>query len=110
MTSKTVSMISYITIIGWAIAFSKYKNGEGKSSLSIYHLKQSLGVFVVSICITILIYIIASFLPTLASILSLGNLAILIFWIFGIINASNELEKPVPIIGSIFENKFNFIK
>jgi uncharacterized membrane protein len=35
--------------------------------------------------------------------------AILILWIFGIINAANEQKKPIPVIGKIFENKFDFV-
>jgi len=29
--------------------------------------------------------------------------------IFGVINALNEEEKPLPLIGKFFENKFGFI-
>jgi uncharacterized membrane protein len=48
--------------------------------------------------------------PSLATILSLASLVILVFWVFGIINAMNEQEKPVPVVGGMFENKFDFIK
>ena len=112
MTNKTLSIISYITIIGWLIAYFSYKDkpaGE-KSTLVNYHLKQSLGIAILGIVIGVAISIIAAVVPSLASILSLANLAILILWILGIINANNEVEKPVPVVGGMFEDKFEFIQ
>jgi uncharacterized membrane protein len=110
MDKKTLSIVSYITIIGWVIAYVSYNNGTEKASLSRYHLKQSLGVGILGIIIGIIINVIAFMVPSLATILSLASLVILVFWVFGIINAVNEQEKPVPVVGGMFENKFDFIK
>jgi uncharacterized membrane protein len=110
MDKKTLSIVSYITIIGWVIAYVSHNNGTEKASLSRYHLKQSLGVGILGIIIGIVINVIAFIVPSLATILSLASLAILVLWVFGIINAVNEQEKPVPVVGSMFENKFSFIK
>ncbi|MDO6760008.1 DUF4870 domain-containing protein [Tamlana sp. 2_MG-2023] len=110
MNNKTLSIVSYITIIGWLISYFSYKNKAPKSSLVSYNLKQSLGVAILGIVFGIATNIIAMIIPSIAGILSLGNLVILALWIFGIINAMNEAEKPVPVVGSFFENKFDFIK
>ena len=110
MDKKTLSIISYITIIGWIIAYVSYNKLENKPSLARFHLKQSLGIAILGILLSIALTIISVVVPTLASILSLANLAIVILWILGIINASNEQETPVPVVGSIFTDKFNFIK
>ena len=112
MTNKTLSIVSYITIIGWLIAYFSYKDKSTteKSTLVNYHLKQSLGIAVIGILFAIIINIVAIVVPTLASILSLANFGIMILWILGIINANNEVEKPVPVVGGMFENKFEFIK
>ncbi len=110
MNNKTLSIISYITIIGWLISYFSYKDKFPKSSLVSYHLKQSLGVAVLGIVFSVAINIIAMVVPTLAGILSLANIVILVLWVFGIINAMNEIEKPVPVVGSFFEDKFDFIK
>lgn len=109
MNNKTLSIVSYISIIGWLISYFSYKDKANKSALVNYHLKQSLGVAVLGILFAIVINIIAVILPSLASILSLANIAILILWVFGIINAVNETQKPVPVVGTMFEDKFNFI-
>ena len=110
MSSKTISIISYITIIGWIVAFVSQKDATGNPSLSRYHLKQSFGVAILGIVVGFIVGIIAAILPSLTLILSIVNIGILILWIFGIINAANEQEKPVPVVGRMFENKFNFIK
>ncbi len=110
MDKKTLSIISYITIIGWIIAYVNYNKLEQKDSLTKFHLKQSLGIAILGIVLSIVLTIIGSVVPTIASILSLANLAIVVLWVLGIMNASNEKETPVPIVGSLFTDKFPFIK
>lgn len=109
MNSKTVSIVSYIGLIGWIIAYfvSKTKTDD----LSRYHLKQGFGLAIVGIPLVIISNIIAFIIPfvglTLSSIL---GLLVFILLVIGIINAANETQKPLPIIGKSFENKFSFIE
>ncbi|MDR6567965.1 hypothetical protein SAMN05660461_4792 [Chitinophaga ginsengisegetis] len=106
MNSKTLSILSYVTLIGWLIAY--FSGKEKSDSLLRYHLRQSLGLAIVSILLNITLTIIAHVVPSL-SFLGLIGYVILIFWILGIINAANQAEKPVPVFGKVFENKFSFI-
>ena len=108
MNNKTHSNLSYITIIGWIVAFVKSKDLTPKSDLVSYHLKQGFGIFLVSLAINIALSIVVSIVPALYF-LSYVGYVILILWIFGIINAANEQKKPIPVIGKIFEDKFSFI-
>ncbi|WP_289659926.1 DUF4870 domain-containing protein [Flavobacterium panacagri] len=108
MNNKTLSILSYITIIGWIVAFVKSKDLTPKSDLVNYHLKQGFGIFLVSLAINIALSIVVSIVPALYF-LSYVGYVILILWIFGIINAANEQKKPIPVIGKIFEDKFGFI-
>lgn len=104
MNNKTLSIVSYITLIGWLIAFLAGK--ENANSLLKYHLRQSLGLILVAFVFNIIIYIIAF---TLKINLGFIGIVFLILLVIGIINANNETEKPLPLIGKMFENKFNFI-
>lgn len=106
MNSKTLSILSYVTLIGWLIAY--FSGKEKSDSLLRYHLKQSLGLAIVSIVLNIALSVIAHLVPAL-SFLGLVGYVILIFWVLGIINAANQAEKPVPVIGKVFEDKFAFI-
>ena len=74
-------------------------------------LKQSLGIGVLGV----LNFVVEAILTTLISyslgiIFTITGILIFILWIIGIINAANAEEKPLPIIGSFFVDKFDFIK
>lgn len=106
MNNKTLSIVSYITPIGWIIAYLSGK--DNADALLKYHLRQSLGLMIISILFNILMRILVSVTPAL-SFLGIAGFLITIFWILGIINAANGAEKPVPVFGKMFEDKFNFI-
>lgn len=106
MNNKTLSIISYITPIGWLVAYLSGK--DQADSLLKYHLRQSLGLMIISIIFNIIMRVIATAAPAL-SFLGIVGLVILIFWVLGMINAANGAEKPVPVFGKMFEDKFAFI-
>lgn len=103
MDNKTISIISYITIVGWLIAYLVGK--DNLDAFSKYHLRQSLGLAIVGIVLNI-ITISISFL---GMIVNLIGLLLLILFIIGIINAVNGHMKPLIVIGKFFEDKFDFI-
>ncbi|KUG12271.1 import component protein [Elizabethkingia sp. HvH-WGS333] len=105
MDNKTLSVISYITFIGWIISFVMGK--DNANSLLKYHLRQSLGLVIFSIVLSIALQIIMS----ISGLYILGYLGLINFalMIIGIINAANETEKPLPLIGKMFEDKFAFV-
>lgn len=106
MNTKTLSIVSYVTVIGWLIAY--FSGKEKTDALLRYHLKQSLGMAVVSVLLSIVLNVVASIVPAL-SFLGLSGFAILVFWVLGMINAANGALKPVPVFGKAFENQFSFI-
>lgn len=55
MDNKTLSIVSYITVFGWLVSFILGK--EKPNSLLKYHLKQSLGLVIFSIALSIIINI-----------------------------------------------------
>ncbi len=105
MDNKTLSIVSYISIVGWLVA---YLAGKDKADdLLKYHLKQSLGLVILSfLWAVILNVIIIAFNIPFLGILSFVPLVLMIL---GIINAANAAQKPLPIIGKMFEDKFAFI-
>lgn len=109
MDNKTLSIISYITVIGWVIAF--FIGKEKADNLLKYHLKQALGVVVLSLILSLLIQIVAIALPTLAWIVSTVLYIISIgYMVIGILNAVSEKQKPLPVIGQWADKAFSFIK
>lgn len=103
MNNKTFSLISYITIIGWLVAY--FGGKDQADDLLKYHLRQSLGLGIISVILNI-ITISISFLGMAVNII---GILILVLAIIGIINANNGEKKPLPVIGAYFEDKFSFI-
>src|SRR5690554_5514889 len=103
MDNKTISIISYITIVGWLTVHLVGKDNLGYFSK--YPIRMSVGLNIVGIYLNI-ITISISFL---GMILNLIGLLLLILFIIGIINAVNGQIKPLPVIGKFFEDKFDFI-
>ncbi|NPA08136.1 MAG: DUF4870 domain-containing protein [Chlorobi bacterium] len=108
MDKKNAAIISYLTIIGWLIAYL-ITNSDKRDSFVKYHLKQSLGLIISQFVFGISAGILTSIMPSLLFI-NYFAIGFLILWIFGIINVVNSVEKPIPMIGRLFEDKFNFIK
>lgn len=99
---KTVAIIAYITLIGWIIAL--IMNNGNKTALGSFHVRQSLGI----ICVGVVLSIIAGVLDIwiLATII---QLAIVVFWILGLVSAVQGEMKPVPILGEQFQEWFKGI-
>lgn len=105
MNIKTLSVISYFSIIGWLIAYLSGK--ERADDFFRYHLRQALGLFVFSLLLSLILNIIIY--VTGLWVIGYFGLLTLILMILGMINASNGVKRPLPIIGHYFQEKFNFI-
>lgn len=100
---KTVAIVSYITLIGWIVALIVHNNN--KTRLGAYHLRQSLGLMILGLALGILRFILF-FMPlgwTIGMALGLG---LLVFWIMGIVAAASGEEKPLPVVGVMFQTWF----
>jgi len=109
MNNKNLAIVSYITIIGWLVAYFSYKNQHEKDAYLSYHLEQGLGLAIFSIFISIIAGLLISVIPAWSAVFSLLTLVPLILLVLGIINALHEVSKPVPLIGTFFEKKFSFL-
>lgn len=99
-TSNNMAAIAYLTIIGLVIAF--VTNQENKEELTSFHVRQSLGLGLTAITISIL-----GIIPFLGWIISIvGTLGILVLWIIGLMNAINHKKEYVPILGRQYEEWF----
>ncbi|SFJ83683.1 DUF4870 domain-containing protein [Myroides guanonis] len=100
---KTIAIVSYLTIIGTVIAFIMNKNNP--TSLGRFHIRQSIGITVISIGLSVL-----NFVPVVGGIIAqIASILILVALILGIIAAVKEEEKPTPFIGGLFQKWFSSI-
>ena len=110
MDAKTIAWVSYITIIGWIVAYVNHGNALVKSPLATFHLRQSFGLMVAYFAIWIVSLMLIFIIPFLGTVIWLLYIVVLVFWVIGLVNAINGEQKPLPVIGLQFQQWFNFIK
>lgn len=109
MTKKTIAVVSYLTVIGWCIAFRKYQKGT-RSSLAKFHLEQSFGLVLMVVFTNSLLAIPLLLDPFFIVLLLINNMGLVILWIAGLISAYYGVRLPLPFIGFYFKDKFRFIQ
>ena len=99
MDAKVTGIVSYLSWIGWIIAFF-----AGDKEGAKFHLNQSL-VIMIGMTVLSILSVVAGVIPVVGLIISLVvgilSLALFVFWIMGLIAACKQEEKAVPVIGII---------
>ncbi|MEN0003581.1 MAG: hypothetical protein AAF798_05535 [Bacteroidota bacterium] len=96
---KVVSIISYLTIVGWIVAMIL---NRPKSELASFHIRQSLGILLLFTACSIIAVV--PFIGWL--IWAAGSLLGVLLWVVGMIGAIKEETEPVPILGVYFQDWF----
>ncbi|MFY7840145.1 MAG: hypothetical protein ACOVP7_07705 [Lacibacter sp.] len=110
MDSKTISWVGYLTIIGWIVAFVTYTNSNPKQQLATFHLRQSFGLVATSLALYLVFWALVFIVPILSFLITVLWLALVVLWVLGLIAALNGEEKPLPVVGTYFQQWFTFIK
>ena len=110
MSDKSLSIISYITLVGWLISFIVSTDQKPRNAIIVFHQKQSFGLFVTIILFSVISQLIVAIVPSVSFILSIVSFVFIGLMVLGILNANNEKQTPLPGIGIIFIDKFSFIK
>ena len=94
--AKLVSVLAYITVIGWVVAFYLY--GQQKCQLVRFHLRQSLGL--------ILTAAVLSFIPLIGwSLISV----LFLMWLFCIYQAYLGHSYYFPFLGVFYQEYLDFV-
>ncbi len=103
MNRKATDIVSYISLVGWLIA---YFAGDREGAK--FHLNQALVLNVASIALGVigfLLGLILGWVPLVGSLVALlvwvANVALFVFWIMGLVAAIQEQERPLPLLGGI---------
>lgn len=92
MDKKTTSWVSYLSWVGWLIA---YFTGDKEGAK--FHLNQSLVIMIFSTG-----SMMVGVIPVLGWIVApIVGIFSFVCWIIGLISAINQEEKEVPLIGQI---------
>ncbi len=93
MSKKATDILSYITIIGWFIAYFFGDREHCK-----FHLNQGLVIFICYMILSILRSYIGGFIGVILWILMI---IVFVMWLGGLINAIKGTENPMLIISNI---------
>ena len=99
---KTIAIISYITFIGNIVAF--IMNSSKKNSFASFHIRQMIGLLLLSIINKYLIY---DFLGSMAG--WIVGVLLFVLWVIGFLGAIQGEEKRVPLLGDYFQDWFKNI-
>ena len=100
LNSNIIATISYLTLIGWVAA--AILNMEKRDPLVTFHLKQSLGLFVLSSGLNLLsaIFSVVPFIGSLSGLLyTVIGFATILFWLLGMFSAFTRSTTPFPFFG-----------
>lgn len=101
MDDKTKSIVAHVTIIGWIIALVMNQSDKGENTS--FYLRQMLGLVVIGA----VGYIAGSL--TISIISTIVFLVTLVLWILSLIGALSGQQKPVPVVGDMFQQWFKGI-
>nr|WP_319400027.1 hypothetical protein [uncultured Carboxylicivirga sp.] len=105
--SRTIAIVSYITLLGWIIALIMRQNERPQSEISRFHLRQALGVnLLVFLVSSSQFFFSALYLGFIGTVLSF---AAGLLWLMGLIAAIQGRFRYLPFFGRWFEETFNFI-
>ena len=98
MDKKTTSWVSYLTFVGWIVAFC-----AGDKEGAKFYLNQSLVIWLGVLCSYVASAIV--FIPLFGWLIFIAiavlDIFLFVVWIMGLINAINQEEKDLPLIGAI---------
>jgi len=111
---RTAGMVSYFFVIGWSIGYFGFHQ-PNKNSLSAYHLRQTLLMYLSYLAIWFGLTLVQASLVETSPLLNIFYLKIvvtavfLVFWVMGLSSATNAEEKPIPVFGTLAQKVLAFI-
>lgn len=101
MDDKTKSIVAHLTILGWVIALILNQNEKGPNTS--FYLRQMLGLVILSLIGWLLS------MTGIMVVTGIWYLLILVLWIISLIGALSGNQKPLPVVGDMFQQWFKGI-
>ncbi|HZV69791.1 MAG TPA: hypothetical protein VFG10_09610 [Saprospiraceae bacterium] len=101
MDDKTKSIVAHLTLVGWIIALVMNQSDKGPNTS--YYLRQMLGLVVLSLVAWLLGMTPVPFLSLIVYIL------IAVLWVLSLLGALSGQQKPLPVVGEMFQQWFKSI-
>jgi uncharacterized membrane protein len=102
VTPRNISIVAYITVIGFIVAM--FFNNKSRTPLSDFHVRQALGVHLIAAAGRFLVWITGiKFLGILLSI------AAVLLLVLGVVDALKGRREPLPFVGTYFQEWFKSV-
>ena len=98
MDDKTKSIVAHITMIGWVIAIVMNQSDKGANTS--FYIRQTLGIWLLGVVGSVL------GMYTIGLIGTITFIATIVFWILSLVGALSGEQKPIPVLGDMFQNWF----
>jgi len=98
---KNLAIVSYLTFVGLIIAF--IMNLEKRNSFTFFHARQMLGLILMLLVSNVSEKYINSWLGTIFWVVTF------VCWLYGIYTAFKGEDKPIPVLGELFQQWFRNI-
>lgn len=100
----SLAVLSYVTPIGWILAYLLYRSNR-KSSLVIYHLRQSLGlhILVIALLPVRIIFLQVPYGAAVRAVVDLLWAALALAAVQGALKAYEKRQRPLPLIGEFIQ-------
>lgn len=96
---KGLAIISYLSIIGTIVAY--FLNNDKKNAYSSFHIRQSLGLWIMFPILGFITSAFDSWFATLGFYMFFG-----VLFIYGFVNAIAGKPQSVPLVGDFFQKIF----
>ena len=111
---KMIAVVSYITIVGWIVAYIMHSKSDEKTSLAAFHLRQSAGLICFSYILAAVMVALITIVPMASAIggivMTLASLATTAHWIYGVVSAARgEEDYFISSLGDAFDGMFPWI-
>lgn len=100
-TGRSVAVLAYITLIGWVVAFILH--GNRKTSFGAFHLRQALGLFILTIVLAFIVLAMSFVLRFMIFLMIPVQLAVIVFILLQVSQAVNGKRQGLPLIGPLID-------
>lgn len=97
-STNWIGIVSYLWWPGWIVSMIlKSTNDENKTEFNSFHIRQMLGLLLLSFL---------DFIPRVGTII---GLILLVAWVIGFVGAVQGKKTEIPVIGTYFQQWFSGI-
>ncbi len=102
MDDKTKSIVAHLTLIGWIIALVMNQTEKGPNTS--YYLRQVLGIFILLVLGSIVFSLFHIYLLSLV-----WYILMIVLLVLSLIYSLSGTQRPVPVLGEMFQQWFKSI-